>query len=61
MNAVGKLLARRPERLRVLSASGQLGYGIPEKALQAGMARRPDFIGCDMGSIDPGPAYLGWA
>lgn len=59
MNATGKLFARRPNRLRVLSASGQLGYGIPEQALLAGLARQPDFIGCDMGSIDPGPAYLG--
>lgn len=45
--------------MRILSASGQLGYGIPEKALQAGIGRQPDFIGCDMGSVDPGPAYLG--
>lgn len=59
MNAIRKLLARRPPALRILSASGQLGYGIPEQALQAGLARRPDFIGCDMGSVDPGPAYLG--
>lgn len=47
------------EPLRVLAASGQLGYGIPEEALQRGMARRPHFVGCDMGSIDPGPYYLG--
>lgn len=45
--------------LRVLSASGQLGYGIPEPAFRRGMARAPDLIGCDMGSIDPGPYYLG--
>ena len=59
MSAVRRLLDRRPDTLRILSASGQLGYGIPEKALAAGVARRPDFIGCDMGSVDPGPAYLG--
>ncbi|MGE0314803.1 MAG: acyclic terpene utilization AtuA family protein [Lautropia sp.] len=59
MNAVGRLLASAPEVLRVLSASGQLGYGIPRAALEAGIARRPHFIGCDMGSVDPGPAYLG--
>ena len=64
MSAVGKLRDRfagapdtRP--LRALAASGQLGYGIPEPALKAGLAREPDFIGCDMGSIDPGPHYLG--
>jgi hypothetical protein len=45
--------------LRVLAASGQLGYGVPEAALNAGVARDPHFIGCDMGSIDVGPYYLG--
>jgi hypothetical protein len=45
--------------LRVLAASGQLGYGIPDAALAEGVKRRPHFIGCDMGSIDPGPYYLG--
>jgi hypothetical protein len=48
---------RRP--LRILGASGQLGYGIPTPAFQAGLALKPDMIGCDMGSIDPGPYYLG--
>ncbi|WP_256856511.1 acyclic terpene utilization AtuA family protein [Variovorax sp. KK3] len=48
---------RRP--LRILGASGQLGYGIPTPAFEAGLARSPDLIGCDMGSIDPGPYYLG--
>jgi hypothetical protein len=59
VSAVEKLLRERPAQLRVLSASGQLGYGIPEAALAAGLARKPHFIGCDMGSVDPGPAYLG--
>lgn len=59
MSAVQALLQRKPKTLRILSASGQLGYGIPSKALAAGLARKPDFIGCDMGSVDPGPAYLG--
>ncbi|MDE0942176.1 MAG: acyclic terpene utilization AtuA family protein [Alphaproteobacteria bacterium] len=64
MSAFDKLLASisgqspRPP-LRVLAASGQLGYGIPEAALKAGIARKPHVIGADMGSIDPGPAYLG--
>jgi hypothetical protein len=59
MSAIASLVSRPPTSLRVLSASGQLGYGIPEKALAAGVERKPDFIGCDMGSVDPGPAYLG--
>jgi hypothetical protein len=49
--------ARRP--MRFLGASGQLGYGIPTPAFNVGLARRPDLIGCDMGSIDIGPTYLG--
>ncbi len=48
---------RRP--IRILGASGQLGYGIPTAAFEAGVARMPDMIGCDMGSIDIGPNYLG--
>ncbi len=62
MSATARLLERRPkpgEPLRILAASGQLGYGIPEPALRAGLARQPHAIGCDMGSIDIGPAYLG--
>jgi hypothetical protein len=42
MSAVQELLKRRPTTLRVLSASGQLGYGIPHKAFAAGLARKPD-------------------
>ena len=45
--------------LRILSASGQLGYGIPEKPLRAGVERDLHLIGADMGSVDPGPYYLG--
>jgi hypothetical protein len=45
--------------LRILAASGQLGYGIPLAAFERGLERRPHAIGCDMGSIDPGPYYLG--
>ena len=42
--AVGRLLrSHRPgaEPLRVLSASGQLGYGIVEASLERGLARQP--------------------
>lgn len=46
------------EPLRVLSASGQLGFGVAAASLARGMARRPHFVGADMGSIDPGPYYL---
>jgi hypothetical protein len=62
VSAIAKPLDRRdPLQLRrkALGASGQLGYGIPEKSLAAGIKRAPDYIGADMGSIDPGPYYLG--
>ena len=61
-HATRRLLQRHQpgrEPLRVLAASGQLGYGIPEASFHRGMARAPHLIGCDMGSIDPGPYYLG--
>lgn len=48
---------RRP--IRMMGASGQLGYGIPTAPFEAGLARDPDMIGCDMGSLDIGPYYLG--
>ena len=62
MSAYRRLADQRPAGRRPLiamAASGQLGYGIPEPAFRAGLERSPDFIGCDMGSIDPGPYYLG--
>ena len=62
MSASGRILAeiRRARRpLRLLGASGQLGYGIPAPGFARGIAWKPDLIGCDMGSIDIGPTYLG--
>lgn len=47
------------KEIRLLSTSAILGYGFPEASLQAGMDRRPDMIGVDGGSVDPGPHYLG--
>jgi hypothetical protein len=45
--------------VRMLSASGILGYGYPEASLKAGLERKPHMIGVDGGSSDPGPHYLG--
>lgn len=61
MGATRRLLqSHRPggDPLRVLGASGQLGFGIAQDGLMRGLQRRPHLIGCDMGSIDPGPYYL---
>ncbi len=45
--------------LTVFAPQGMLGYGIPERSMRLGVARRPDVIAVDAGSIDPGPYYLG--
>jgi len=46
------------KEIRVLSATGMLGSGFREETMQRGMALKPDFIGVDSGSTDPGPYYL---
>nr|WP_205782311.1 flavin reductase [Methylobacterium sp. XJLW] len=55
--------APRQEQLvnefRMLSTSGILGYGFAEESLKIGMTWEPHVIGCDGGSTDPGPYYLG--
>src|SRR5712671_3867178 len=47
------------DEVRMVSASGILGYGFPESSLKAGLERKPHMIGVDGGSSDPGPHYLG--
>jgi len=45
--------------VRILSATGILGSGFREDTLKRAMGLKPDFIGADSGSTDPGPHYLG--
>ncbi|MGI9075514.1 MAG: acyclic terpene utilization AtuA family protein [Bryobacteraceae bacterium] len=45
--------------VRIISATGVCGSGFKESSLEAGLARKPHFIGCDAGSTDPGPFSLG--
>jgi hypothetical protein len=47
------------DEVRMVSASGILGYGFPEASLKAALERKPHMIGVDGGSSDPGPHYLG--
>jgi hypothetical protein len=47
------------DAVRMVSASGILGYGFPESSLKAALERKPHMIGVDGGSSDPGPHYLG--
>mgnify|MGYP002623637371 CR=1 FL=1 len=45
--------------IRLLAATGCLGYGFTEEAFEAALARGVDVIAADAGSMDPGPYYLG--
>lgn len=45
--------------IRILSATGVCGSGFVESSFERGLALEPTFVGCDAGSTDPGPQYLG--
>ncbi len=47
------------EELRILSPTGVCGSGFVESSFEKALALKPHVIGCDGGSTDPGPAYLG--
>ena len=47
------------KEIRILSATGILGSGFREETMKRAMTLKPDFIGADSGSTDPGPFYLG--
>lgn len=63
MSAVEKVKARfdasETKTLKLVGATGQLGYGVTEPAFSEALARQPDMIGADMGSTDIGPTFLG--
>ncbi len=48
-----------PKKINMVSVSGILGYGFPEKSLAYALTQGPHMIGVDGGSSDPGPFYLG--
>ena len=45
--------------MRILAGTGILGYGFADDSLTAGASGGLDLVGCDAGSTDPGPYYLG--
>ncbi len=47
------------DEVRILAPTGVCGSGFSEKSFETALAQRPHFIGCDAGSTDPGPEYLG--
>ena len=59
VSAVGQQPGSKTDAVRMVSASGILGYGFPETSLKAALERKPHMVGVDGGSSDPGPHYLG--
>jgi len=47
--------------MRIMAASGIMGYGFSEEAFRRGLDLGVEMVGCDAGSMDPGPYYLGTA
>lgn len=47
------------DEIRILAPTGACGSGFLESSFEKGLSQAPHFIGCDAGSTDPGPAYLG--
>lgn len=47
------------DSVRMMAATGLLGYGFGEEAFRCGLDMDLDFIAADAGSMDPGPHYLG--
>ena len=47
------------DELRILAPTGVCGSGFSQQSFEIALAMRPHFIGCDAGSTDPGPEYLG--
>ena len=45
--------------MRIFAPTGCVGFGFADASFEAGMRARPEIIGIDAGSSDPGPAYLG--
>jgi hypothetical protein len=47
------------KKIRAVAASGNLSTGFREESLVRAVAQGADFVGCDAGSTDSGPYYLG--
>ena len=47
------------QEIRILSPTGVCGSGFVEGSFEKALSQEPHVIGCDAGSTDPGPEYLG--
>lgn len=51
--------ASTPREIRVLAPTGALGSGFLESSFEHAMSLKPHVIGCDAGTTDGGPYFLG--
>jgi hypothetical protein len=49
----------RLDEIRILAPTGVCGSGFSQQSFETALSQLPHFIGCDAGSTDPGPEYLG--
>lgn len=47
------------DELRIIAATGMVGYGFREASLHTALEKDPHLLGGDGGSCDPGPHWLG--
>ena len=53
------MIVEDADEIRILAPTGVCGSGFVERSFERGLAQNPTFIGCDAGSTDPGPEFLG--
>jgi hypothetical protein len=53
------MAASSAEEIRILAPTGVCGSGFSEASFERALGWQPHVIGCDAGSTDPGPEYLG--
>ena len=53
------MISTDADEIRILAPTGVCGSGFVEASFEKGLRQKPTFIGCDAGSTDPGPEFLG--
>src|SRR5437762_17149 len=53
------MIIANEDEVRILAPTGVCGSGFLESSFERALEQNPTFIGCDAGSTDPGPEFLG--
>ncbi len=59
MTSMGKRLPSSIHKIKAVAATGNLSTGFRKESLARAVYQGADFVGCDAGSTDSGPYYLG--